>query len=53
MINWKWAELGRQGGMVVSRAPVSLTVQWTRGGRCTAQWWLGERCVLTVQPASA
>ncbi len=53
MIYWKWAEMGRHGGMVVSKAPVTLTVHWERGGACTAQWWFGAQCVRTVTPGQA
>lgn len=52
-MRWMWAEMGAHGGMVISKAPVSLTVHWPRNGGCVARWWIGSRCVLTVQPAQA
>jgi hypothetical protein len=54
MIHWKWAEMGKHGGMVISKAPAMLTVYWERNGNgCTAQWWVGNQCVRTVTPARA
>jgi hypothetical protein len=54
MINWKWAEMGKHGGMVVSKGPAMLTVHWHRDGSvCTAQWWVGSACVRTITPARA
>ncbi len=54
MIHWKWAEMGKHGGMVVSKGPAMLTVHWERNGNvCTAQWWVGAQCVRTVTPGRA
>jgi hypothetical protein len=40
--------------MLVSKAPVTLTIHWERGGgACTAQWWFGSQCVRTVTPGQA
>lgn len=47
-MNWKWAQLGRHGGMMISNGPLSLTVHWPREGGCVVQWWIAGRFVRDV-----
>jgi hypothetical protein len=49
MKDWRWAQLGRFGGMVVSTQPISLSVQWPRTGGMVAQWWVAGRFVRNAE----
>jgi hypothetical protein len=47
-LSWKWNELGARGGVVITKLPIVLSIQWPRAGGTVAQWWIAGRFVGTA-----